>query len=194
MAELAEQLATVIAWDDASGIGRLARDLGLGGEDEIDRAKLAGATELGVGQRVAFVEAYERGPDDESGWTIRSVRAVDDAAFWAEVLERLCRDAEWAETDLRVATEVASEEDVDSARDAWKRADEHRKKRLPEIGLDIYARGEWWPTARLPEIGSSIYARGGESAMRAVLDRVDQEHRSVVADGWRGIFENLRPI
>jgi cold shock CspA family protein len=162
-----ETLATVKSWDAAAGTGVLAR--GDGSEDvEVSRALLVAATDLVAGQRVAFHHDYEPDPDGEWGWIVHDVRVVsaDDAA--SIELEQLCRDVAYAESRMNTASEVASDDDVESSRDDLVRADQRMRSRVPEIG-------------------AGLYARGGEDAMRAVLGQVDPKYRATITIHWRGI-------
>jgi hypothetical protein len=86
----------------------------------------------------------------------------------AKELEALYRDVRYAEAELGAASELASEDSVDSARETWSRARDALRTRVPAIGTDLYA-------------------EGGETAMRMVLGMVDPKYRNALSSDWRGI-------
>jgi hypothetical protein len=170
---MSKQLAIVKSWDTALGTGLLSRE---GVDDiEITRSMLATGDDLRVGDRVVFELTYDGYHDGEVRWSYGGVKAVSDDE--AEVikdelavteLERLCSDVDHADSRMDVASELASDDDVDSARDDLVRAGETLR-------------------ARVPQIGASLYERGGADAMHRVLGQVDQRYRATIAGGWRGI-------
>ena len=190
-----EYLATVVSWDDATGTGRVVEDLCI--EEEacaVDRSLLVDATSLAVGQRVVLVKALERGADGQSPWRTREVRPTTDAAHWAAVLERLCSAVDHAETDLRVASEVADDDTVDSARNALSAARDVRDRKVSDVAMDVIARCTSSSMSGLPGYANTIYARGEDDALHAVLDRVDTRYRGAVAQHWTPVFQNLAEI
>jgi hypothetical protein len=162
------ELGTVAAWDTAAGSGRLARGNGL---DDLcfERSALGGGSDIEVGERVAFDLDYERLPGaDDYSWQVRSVRVVTEEDAAAIELETLCETVEHADSRLSAAQDLASDDDVESARESWSRAYDTMRKRVPEIGRELFA-------------------RGGSDQMRAILSRVPEKHRSTITTEWEGI-------
>lgn len=190
-----EYLATVVAWDDATGTGRILEDRCPADEArDVDRSLLAGASSLAVGQRVLFVSAWEHVPEGESPWKMREVRPVDDAHHWAGVIDQLCRTVDHAETDLGVASEVADEDSVASARAALSTAREVRDTKVKDVAFDVIARCNSTLLSQVPGFASTIYAAGEDDALHAVLDRVDPQHRGVASELWKPVFQELAEI
>lgn len=191
-----EWTATVVSWDDATGTGHIVQDLR--GEEEareVDRSLLLDTRSLAVGQRVAFVEAYEPDPNGERSWRTREVRPItDDRHYWAGVLERLCSAVDHAESDLRVASEAADEDTVTAARAALSTAREVLDRKLLDVADDIQSRCTSSAMSEMPGYANTIYARGMDDALHAVLDRVDQRYRGVVDEHWKRVFLELAEI
>ena len=159
-----DQVATVRSWDAGTGTGLLVREQGRD-DLEISRELLVDAGDLSPGQRVAFREAYEPVSDAEWQWTIHDVRVVSEEEAAVLTLERLCRDVQHAEERMRTAQEMASDDDVETAREDMVRAME--------------ARG-----AGINELGRQLFEQGGAEAAGRVLGQLAPEHRSTVAREW----------
>jgi hypothetical protein len=80
-------------------------------------------------------------------------------------LESLCEAVAYADRNLNAAQEMASDESVASAHDAWAGAYD-------------------WMRSRLPEIRAELYARGGEDTIREVLDWVDPKYQATITVHW----------
>lgn len=119
---------------------------------------------------------------------------VDDVAFWAELLDQLCGDVDYAEYDLRVANEVGDEDAVATASAALKNARELRDTELPAIAATIQACCESSLMAIMPGFKNTVFARGSENALRAVLNRVEERHRAAASKGWGPMLEILAEI
>lgn len=190
-----EYLATVMSWDDASGTGRILEDRCPPEEArDVDRSLLLDTSSLFVGQRVVFVNVLERAPGGGSPWRMCEVRAADDARHWASVLERLCSAVDHAETDLRVASEVADEDTVADARAAVATARETRDTKVQDVAFDVIARCNSTLLAQVPGFANTIYARGEDDALHAVLDQVDERYRGLMTEHWKRRFEDLAEI
>lgn len=191
-----EWLATVVSWDDATGTGHILQDLHREEEArEVDRSLLLDTESLAVGQRIVFVDALECDPNGESSWRTREVRPIaDDAHYWAGELERLCSAVDYAESYLRVASEAAGEDTVNTARAAFSTAREVRDKKLLDVASGVTARCADSVMSELPGFANTIYARGMDDALHAVLDRVDQRYRGVVDEHWKRVFLGLAEI
>jgi len=164
---MSTKLATVKSWDIPEGTGALARDDGLG-DITVTRKLLVDCSEMTVGERVAFDQKFERSSDGEWRWTFGDVRPVSESDAAVIELENLCREASSAESDLNVAGEVASEDDVESAREHFGRADTALRSRVPEIG-------------------AALCEQGGQDLMGVVLDRIDPKYRATITNEWRQI-------
>ena len=182
-----EHLATVVAWDDATGAGRFSDDV-FGREQDFERSIVTGADTLVVGQRIIYSERLYPTDDGGSPWRTVEVRHLDsDAAYWAAQLDELCRAVEHADSDLNVALEVASEDTVEGCRDTLARVTERRHEKAVEIAGAITGQCVSHMTG-LPGFGTTIYANGMEQALRIVVDQVDPQYRSDVLLLWRGML------
>jgi hypothetical protein len=160
-----DQVATVRSWDAGRGAGLLAR--GPGRDDlEISRELLVDGADLAPGQRVAFRETYEPTSDAEWHWAIHDVRVVSDEEAAVLTLERLCRDLQHAEAQMSTAQELASDDDVETARE--------------DMLLAMSARD-----AGIRDIGRQVFEQGGSEAAGRVFSRLAQEHQSTVAHAWK---------
>ena len=93
---------------------------------------------------------------------------MSDYAAMVRELDELCRNARSAESELNAASELASEDSVDSARERWSRAHDALRSRVPAIG-------------------AALFDEGGEAAMHTALEMVDEKHRGTVSTQWQGI-------
>jgi hypothetical protein len=105
---------------------------------------------------------------DEYAWAVTRMWGVSDDDAVIIELENLCEAVEEADQRLTTAFELASDDDVDAARDTFTSADQAMR-------------------ARVQELGAALYADGGDAKMRSILERVRPALRAMITTQWEHV-------